>query len=190
MADGHDRRARVDPPSEPLDPDVQAAIDDVMRGNPPLRLFTTLARDRRLFFKFFRGGLLDPGHLSLRQREIVIDRTTALCGAEYEWGVHVTTFAGAAGLTHEELASLTHGSSADPCWSDADRLLIDLCDALHADATVDDALWRELAEQFDPEAAIELLLLAGFYRTTSYLVNGLALPLEEGMARFADYSDG
>jgi hypothetical protein len=27
--------------------------------------------------------------LSLRHRELLILRTTALCGAEYEWGVHV-----------------------------------------------------------------------------------------------------
>ena len=60
---------------------------------PPLMLFTTLARDPRLFGKFFAAGLLDRGHLTLRQREIVIDRTTALCGSEYEWGVHVALFA-------------------------------------------------------------------------------------------------
>ena len=38
-------------------------------------------------------------------------------------------------------------------------------------------------------AVVELLMLAGFYRTTSYLVNALALPLEPGAARFADYAD-
>jgi hypothetical protein len=26
----------------------------------------------------------------MREREIVIDRVTASCGAEYEWGVHVS----------------------------------------------------------------------------------------------------
>jgi hypothetical protein len=52
-----------------------------MRGAPPLQLFTTLARDRRLFGKFFDAGLLDRGHLTLRQRELVIHRTTARCCA-------------------------------------------------------------------------------------------------------------
>src|SRR3712207_1827034 len=94
---------RVAPAAPPMEPDVQAAIDDVMRGRPPLVLFTTLARDRRLFFKFFGGGLLDRGHLSLRQREVVIGRTTARCGAEYEWGVHVTGFAAEAQLTDEQI---------------------------------------------------------------------------------------
>ena len=39
--------------------EIQQAIDAIMGGKPPLVLFTTLARDRRLFFKFFNSGLLD-----------------------------------------------------------------------------------------------------------------------------------
>jgi hypothetical protein len=57
-----------------------------MRGNPPLVLFTTLARDRRLFFKFFNSGLLDRGHLTIRQREIVIDRVTATAQSTMRYG--------------------------------------------------------------------------------------------------------
>jgi alkylhydroperoxidase family enzyme len=53
--------------------------------------------------KFRAGSLLDRGPLSLREREIVIDRTCALTGCEYEWGVHVATFADAAHLTAEQV---------------------------------------------------------------------------------------
>jgi hypothetical protein len=56
--------ARIAPAPQPLPADVQQAIDAIMRGNPPLLLFTTLARDQRLFFKFFNSGLLDRGHLT------------------------------------------------------------------------------------------------------------------------------
>ena len=62
-------------------------------GVPPLVLFRTMARSPRVFAKMFAGGLLDKGPLSLRQREIVIDRTTARLGCEYEWGVHIAFFA-------------------------------------------------------------------------------------------------
>jgi hypothetical protein len=31
-----------------------------------------------------------PNSAAMREREIVIDRVTASCGAEYEWGVHVS----------------------------------------------------------------------------------------------------
>jgi alkylhydroperoxidase family enzyme len=177
---------RIDPATPPFPPDVQEAIDAVMRGNPPLVLFTTLARDPRLFHKFFAGGLLDRGNLTIRQREIVIDRVTASCGAEYEWGVHVSVYADKAGLDRDQIESLVAGGPEDPCWSDDERVLIRLCDSLHADCSVDDELWSELAAQHSEEAIIELLMLAGFYRTVSYLVNGLRLPLEPGAARFAD----
>jgi hypothetical protein len=176
--------ARIAPAAEPLADDVRQAIDAVMRGQPPLMLFTTLARDRRLFFKFFNSGLLDRGHLTIRQREIVIDRVTASCGAEYEWGVHVSVFAGKAGLTEAQITSLTTGEPDDTCWSDADRLLIRLCDHLQENCTVDDALWAELIRHHSDEALLELLMLAGTYRTVSYLVNSLQLPLEPGARRF------
>jgi alkylhydroperoxidase family enzyme len=96
-----------------LPTEIQQAIDAIMAGKPPLLLFTTLARNRRLFFKFFNSGLLDRGHLTIRQREIVIDRVTASCGAEYEWRVHVTAFAAKAGLSEDQIASLTTGAPFD-----------------------------------------------------------------------------
>jgi alkylhydroperoxidase family enzyme len=173
------------PAAQPLPADMQEAIDAIMRGAPPLLLFTTMARDRRLFFKFFDSGLLDRGgHLTIRQREIVIDRVTAACGAEYEWGIHVAAFAPKAGLTENQIASLVTGGPGDACWDDADRVLIRLCDTLHRSATVDDNLWAALSARHSDEAILELLMLAGTYRTVSYLVNALALPPEPGARRF------
>ncbi|HUR91015.1 MAG TPA: carboxymuconolactone decarboxylase family protein [Ramlibacter sp.] len=177
---------RIAPVPPPFEPQLQAIFDAVMRGKPPLVLFTTLARDARLFEKFRAGSLLDRGHLTLRQREIVIDRTTALCRSEYEWGVHVAIYGQKGGLTPEQLGSLVHGGPADACWGEADAMLLRFCDALHANCTVDDALWSELRATFSEEAMLELILLAGFYRTVSYLTNSLALPLEEFAARFPE----
>jgi alkylhydroperoxidase family enzyme len=177
--------ARIAPASPPFPPEVQAALDRTMPpGMPPLVLFTTLARDPRLFGKFFAGGLLDRGHLTLRQRELVIHRTTALNRSEYEWGVHAALFAARVQLTPEQLHSTVHGSPDDGCWSDEDRVLLRLCDALHATSTLDDALWSALRARFSDQAMLELLLLAGFYRTASYLTNALQLPLEANAARF------
>ena len=180
--------ARIASASLPLQPDMQEAIDAIMRGAPPLVLFTTMARDRRLFFKFFNSGLLDRGNLTIREREIVIDRVTASCGAEYEWGVHVSAFAEKAGLTESQIASLVTGGPDDDCWADEDRALIRLCDGLQRNCTVDDEVWAQLAANHSDEAILELLMLAGTYRTVSYLVNGLRLPLEPGARRFPEYS--
>jgi len=177
--------ARIAPATPPFAPEIQARLDAVMRGRPPLTLFTTMARDARLFHKFFDAGLLDRGHLTLRQREIVIDRVTALCGSAYEWGVHVTAFAAHARLDDAQVRSLAIGTADDACWSDAERRLIRLCDELHVRCTVGDALWATLRADVGSDAAmIELLMLAGFYRTVSYLTNALRLPLEADAARF------
>jgi alkylhydroperoxidase family enzyme len=178
-------QARIAPAVPPYEPAIQSALDRIMpSGMPPLALFTTLARDARLFGKLFAGGLLDRGHLTLRQRELVIDRTTALCGSEYEWGVHVAIFGARAGVDAAQIHSLVRGGPGDPCWSDDDRLLLRFCDALHRDCTIDDPLWHELTSRFGDDALLELLMLAGFYRTVSYLTNALRLPLESGAARF------
>jgi alkylhydroperoxidase family enzyme len=177
--------ARIAAATPPFAPDVQGWLDRTMPpGQPPLLLFTTLARDTRLFNKFLSAGLLDRGHLTLRQREVVIHRTTALCGSQYEWGVHVAIFAARVKLTPEQLHATVHGGADDACWGDEDRLLIRLCDALHRECTLDDALWQSLRERFSEEALLELLMLAGFYRTVSYLTNALRLPMEANAASF------
>src|SRR5436309_8951770 len=91
------------------------------------------------------GSLLDRGPVSLREREIVIDRTCARCGCEYEWGVHVAFFADRVGLTAPQVTSLTHGGAADAGWADPrERLLIRAVDALHDRSDIDDGLWAEL----------------------------------------------
>lgn len=177
--------ARINPAMPPFAPAIAERLTKLMPpGVPPLSLFTTLARDARLFERFMGGGLLDAGHLTLRQREIVIDRITALTGCEYEWGVHIAFFAKRAGLTPEQIASTAKAGAADAVWTDDDRALLVACDQLHHTATLDDAAYGALAAHFSPEAIIEILMLAGFYRTVSYLANALRLPVEPFAARF------
>jgi hypothetical protein len=65
MASYKNHSARIAPASPPLQPDIQEAIDAIMRGAPPLVLFTTMARVRWLFFNFFNSGLLDRGNLTI-----------------------------------------------------------------------------------------------------------------------------
>ena len=153
-------------------------------GVPPLVLFTTLARNPRVFQRFMAGGLLDPGSISLREREIAVNRATARCGSEYEWGVHIAFFAEAAALTAPEVHATVHGAADDPCWSPRETLLIRLVDALHETAQIDDTLWAELKLAFREGQLIELIVLTGFYHMVSFVTNGLRLPLDEGAARF------
>src|SRR5689334_2112271 len=94
---------RIAPLDPPYTPDLKSSFDEVMRGGEPLMLFRIIARSERAWRKLGAGSLLDRGPLSLRQREIVIDRTCALAGCEYEWGVHIKLFARAANRTEDQV---------------------------------------------------------------------------------------
>ena len=180
--------ARIAPETSPFAPDIEAALARIMpSGVPPLVLFTTLARNPRVFKRVMAGGLLDKGSISLREREIVIDRTTARCGSEYEWGVHVALFAERVGLGDNETSAILSGASDDPIWSPRERLIVRLVDALHDTQTIDETLWRELKTEFADAQLIELVVLTGFYHTISFVTNALAIPLEPNAARFETY---
>lgn len=179
--------ARIATADPPFSPEIQSALDRVMPvGVPPLVLFTTLARNPRVFQRFMAGGLLDKGSVTLREREIVVNRTTARCGSEYEWGVHIAFFAEASGLTPQQIHSTVHGGPRDPVWSNSEALLVRLVDALHDEADVNDTLWKSLRESFSEEQLIELIVLTGFYHMVSFVTNALRLPLEKDAARFPE----
>ena len=124
--------------------------------------------------------------VGLREREIVIDRTCARCGCEYEWGVHFAFFVARAGLDQAQIASLTSGGAEDECWSDSrDRLLIRLVDELHETSDVSDALWEKLSAAYDESQLLDLVLLCGWYHAISFVARAARVPLEDGAPRFA-----
>jgi alkylhydroperoxidase family enzyme len=175
---------RIVPAEPPYEPEIAAALERIMPpGLAPLVLFRTLARSPRIFGKVFAGGLLD-GPFSLRQREIVIDRTTARLGCEYEWGVHVALFAERAGLTDDHVTATVSGARDAACWAVDEQALIALVDDLVDRHTIADATWADLAAHFDEKQILEAIALVGFYHTISFLCRGLDLPLESYAARF------
>src|SRR4030095_14049185 len=128
--------SRIAPASPPYAPEIQERFDRIMRGAPPIVLFRVVASQARAWEKFSGGSLLDRGPLSLREREIVIDRTSALNHCEYEWGVHVAAYAKASQLTEEQVRATVHGGADEPCWSEAEKVLIATADAFHHRSTL------------------------------------------------------
>lgn len=178
-------KPRISPAEPPYAPEIKATLDRVMpAGVAPLILFTTLARNPRVFARFMAGGLLDKGSITLREREIIIDRTCARCGSEYEWGVHTALFAEKVGFTPAHLAATAHGAGDDPIWDAREQLILRTADELHETSSISDGLWAALNGAFSDEQILELVALAGFYHTVSYLTNALRLPLERYAARF------
>ena len=176
---------RIAPAELPYEPRIAAELERIMPpGVPPLVLFRTLARSPRVFGKVFAGGLLDKGPFSLRQREIVIDRTTARLGCEYEWGVHVAFFARHAGFTDEHVAATVTGPRDAACWTADEQALIALVDDLVDRRAIAEATWTALSAHFDEKQILEAIALVGFYHTISFLCRGLELPLEDYSVRF------
>jgi alkylhydroperoxidase family enzyme len=175
---------RIAPLDPPYPADVQAQFDKLMRGAPPLALFRTVARNPRVLQRMMDGSLLDRGSIALRARELMILRTCARCGSEYEWGVHVAIFGAKAKWTQAELHSTVHGGANDPCWSAEDRLVMHLADQLHDTNRVDHALWTELSGHFAAEQLVELIVLAGLYHAVSFATNAIGIQHEAFAPRF------
>lgn len=176
---------RIAPAQPPYEPQIAEALERIMPPDvPPLVLFRTMARSPRVFAKMFAGGLLDKGPLSLRRREIVIDRTTARLGCEYEWGVHIAFFAERIGFTPRHVAATLTCPGDAACWAPDEQALISLVDDLVDRRTIGDTTWTALAAHFDEAQILEAIALVGYYHTISFLCRGLELPLESYGARF------
>jgi alkylhydroperoxidase family enzyme len=176
---------RIEPAAAPYEPAIADALGRIMpSGMEPLLLFRTMARSPRVFSRMFAGGLLDKGSVSLRQREIVIDCTTARLSCEYEWGVHIALFAAKVGFGDAEIAATVHGDATAPCWTPDEQALVAVVDDLVARRTIDAATWARAREHFEEAQMLEVIALVGYYHTISFLCRGLDLPLERNGARF------
>ena len=177
----------------PLEPPYEAETDALLKkwmppgaATEPLRLFRTLAVHDELASRMrpLGAGILGHGRVEPREREIIIHRTCARAGAEYEWGVHVLAFGKPLGLTDQQIAATVDGSAEDPVWSEHDAQLIRLADELHESCSVSDALWADLTERFTSDQLLELVITAGWYRLLSYVINAAGVEHEPWAARF------
>ena len=178
---------RVAPLDPPYTEEVQEAFDKIMPpGMEPLNIFRTYAHYPALLKRAMTLGalLLSHGKLEHRDREVVLHRTCARCGAEYEWGVHVTAFARPLGFTEEQIRATVLGDADDSAWDERQGLLIRLADELHDTSTLSDELWASLIEHWDTQQILELISVAGFYHSISYVVNALHIQYEANAERF------
>ncbi len=152
----------------------------------PLALFRTLAVHEELGSRMgpLGSGILGHGRIAPREREIVIHRTCARAGAEYEWGVHVLAYGKPLGLSDEQIAATVNGAADDLAWSERDALLVRFADELHDACGVSDALWSSLAERFSDDQLLEVVIIAGWYRLLSYVINAARIEVEPWAARF------
>jgi alkylhydroperoxidase family enzyme len=180
---------RVAPLEPPYEPGIEAMLQKWMPPGSsvePLALFRTLGVHDELAARMrpLGAGILGHGRIEPREREIVIHRTCARAGAEYEWGVHALAFGKPLGMTDEQIAATAGSDAADPAWSEADRKLVRLADELYDTCTVSETLWSELAEHYHEDQLLELLVIAGWYRLIAGVINAVGIELEPWAARF------
>ena len=179
---------RISPLDPPFEPDISQTLERMMGGAgiEPLKLFRTVAHNPHILDKFRSTGsyLLNFGTLDPKEREIVIHRTCARCGAEYEWGVHVAFYGKSVGLSQDQIDATVLGGPDDPVWDKNHSFLIRLVDELHDTSTVSDELWEEIHDLWTPTQLVELIALVGQYHLVSYFTNALQVEAEEFGAHF------
>src|SRR5262245_27953654 len=151
-------------PTDPADP---ALREELLRWMPPgagvapLVLFRTLATHPLLMQAMRPLGAFILGRksgLTLRQRELLIDRVCARYRCEYEWGVHVSAFAAAASLDAETIAATVSGTPDDACFAPAESALLRAVDELCAGTALSEACWRDLCEHYTEAQRLEILV--------------------------------
>lgn len=180
---------RITPLEPPYEPQTAALLEKWMPPGSdvePLRLFRTLAvhHDFASRMRPLGAGILGHTRLDPRDRELLILRTCARAGAEYEWGVHAVAFAKPLGVTDGQLAASVNGSAEDVAWSGPDAQLIAAADALFDTGTIPDELWQALSARLEDDQLLEVVIVAGWYRLISYVINTAGVELEPWAARF------
>ena len=175
--------ARIVPLEAPFEPAVSDTFARFLPpGMPPLKLFRTQAHNPRVLQRMFAGNLLDKGDIDQRARELVILRTCARCGSEYEWGVHVALFSKAAALSPADVAATLAPAPAG--LPEREALLLMAVDELHDTSSVSDELWKQLVRHYSSAQILEIIALVGNYHAISFLTNAARVELEDFAPRF------
>ena len=158
---------------------VAKAAARVTGGEQP-RVFTTLARHRRLFRWWlpFAGSLLLRSELPRADAELVVLRTACNCRSRYEWAQHVA-LARRAGVPPAAIDAVPDWRDRGS-WTRRQRVLLAAADELHERRTITDPTWAGLAAELREPELIELCMLVGHYEMLAMTLNSLGVEAEPG----------
>ena len=152
----------------------------------PLLLFRTLAVHDGLFARMrpLGAGILGHPRLAPRDREILILRTCARAGAEYEWGVHAQAFGSAVGLTDRQIQATAIAAADHEAWSAEDSQLVAAADALFDGGWIPDALWTAPAARPRDDQLPALVTVVGWYGRLADCIRAARREPDPWAARF------
>ena len=171
---------RTERQQELLDEISMVVVDGVRKPREDQAALEILIRHAELYKAHMEVAkkYLSDCEMDIRDRELAILRIGWLSRAPFEWGAHVK-IAKRNGVTADEIKRVIEGSAA-PGWSKRDRAIVRAVEELHSDSMITDETWSDLQQFYNDKKLIELVILAGQYKTVAYYQNSLRLPLPEG----------
>ena len=148
------------------------------RGSYTLGLFAHYPALAKAFMTLNKHVAVDS-KLTLREKEIIILRTSWLYKSEYEYVQHLILGA-RAGLSETDFQRIQEGANAEG-WADKDALLIQVVDDLHRLAKVSPTTWQQLDQHYDHQQVLDMICLVGYYETLAKAVSSFDIPLEPGV---------
>lgn len=175
---------RIAPLTESAATEAQLEALEPLGGMESLHLFRTLVHHPKLFRRWlpFAGRLLQASTLSPRSRQLVILRTAALCGSDYEWGQHVA-LGRDAGLSDDEIIGCSVPTEPG-VWSAEDLAVLTATEELVDGHRMAPATWDELVlAGWSDEQLLEVTMLAGHYAMLAGMLRSVGVQPEGPIAR-------
>jgi alkylhydroperoxidase family enzyme len=125
----------------------------------------------------------DQAVLSARERRLLILRTASQARCEYELSVHRQQGVRAGDVTPDEVSALEVESMPRPSsLAPREQALLAIADAICRTDTLDDEQWASAVSVLMVQDIIECLMVVGYYRMCSGVMNALAVPPEGDMS--------
>ena len=172
-------------PQQPRISPIDAKLQEPLKSNmarifppdkPAPHLYRSVAKNESLFIDMIDMGFITPTGVMDRQtipsrlRELLILRTCAQAGNDYEYNLHVKTISEKMGLSKPEIEDLKNPCVDDDLWPTAERGLIAMTDELVQKISLSDEVFERLSGDYSEAYLIEMVQLVGLYTTVAMMV--------------------
>jgi 4-carboxymuconolactone decarboxylase len=128
------------------------------------------------FGEYLRYGTRIPPELV----ELAILVASRRWTCQFEWYAHAP-LARKAGLSDDVIEAVAEGRRSDAMSPDQ-RLLFDVCTALHESGRLTDELFEAAAGRFERRGVLDLIAICGYYAMLAMVLNVADAPLPNGAA--------
>jgi 4-carboxymuconolactone decarboxylase len=150
------------------------------RGGKLLNLYRVLLNSPSVAdaWQAFNNAIRYQTALDEQARELAILRVAQLTGADYQFQIHATQYAPAAGITVQQIAALD-GSEHSSLFPPAHRALLAYADAMTVTVDVPDSVFDKLRRHYNDQQIVELTVLIGAYNMHTRVGRALRIDSEQ-----------